>query len=108
MQHLKPLVIDAISDRDGFPACIASENLRGTLPLDSSKDASWRATGNLLAFSPSQAAKVAGISRATLYRHIQSGALRTRKCGARTLILVEDLTAFLRSLPANTNRETVR
>ena len=62
-----------------------------------------------LAYSPSQAAQVAGISRATLYRHVQSGALRTRKCGARTLILAEDLMAFLRALPiANTNRETVR
>lgn len=55
--------------------------------------------GQSLAYSPSQAAHVAGISRATLYRHVQSGALQTRKCGARTLILAEELVAFLRALP---------
>lgn len=41
-----------------------------------------------------------GIGRTTLYRAIAAGRLRAHKIGARTLILDDDLRAFLRSQPA--------
>jgi excisionase family DNA binding protein len=41
----------------------------------------------------------AGISRATVYRHIKNGTLKARKLGGRTVILEEDFEALLNSLP---------
>ena len=47
-----------------------------------------------------EAAEVAKISRSTLYKYIRSGALPAKKCGGCTLILSDDLDAFLRNLPS--------
>jgi excisionase family DNA binding protein len=48
-----------------------------------------------------EAAKVAKVSRSTLYKkYICSGTLAAKKCGSRTLILSDDLVAFLRNLPS--------
>ena len=51
------------------------------------------------AMSIATAVRWSGLSRATLYRHIASGRLPVRKCGARTLVLASDLAAFIESLP---------
>jgi hypothetical protein len=42
-----------------------------------------------------------------LYVAISHGLLRARKCGARTLILDEDLRRFMRSLPRLTKSDTI-
>jgi excisionase family DNA binding protein len=46
------------------------------------------------------AALRAGVGRSTVYGAINSGALRARKAGRRTLILDTDLKSWLDSLPA--------
>jgi excisionase family DNA binding protein len=51
-----------------------------------------------LAYSVREAAIVSGLSRAALYAMHKRGAIRFVKCGRRTLILHEDLVAFLQSL----------
>jgi excisionase family DNA binding protein len=48
-----------------------------------------------LAFSPAEAARLAGIGRTTLYEALGSGALRSFKIGSRRLITVEALKAWL-------------
>jgi excisionase family DNA binding protein len=52
-----------------------------------------------IAFTVKEAARASGLSRSLLYLAIGRGALRAKKCGARTLILESDLRRFLRSLP---------
>ncbi len=52
-----------------------------------------------LAHSIPQAVSISGLSRNTLYRAIAAGQLKARKNGARTLILAEDLKAWLTALP---------
>jgi excisionase family DNA binding protein len=56
-------------------------------------------TARRRAYSVNSAAEVIGAGRDGVYAAIRSGKLRARKFGRRTLILDEDLTAFLRSLP---------
>jgi excisionase family DNA binding protein len=41
-----------------------------------------------------------GIGRTTIYAAIKSGALIARKWGRRTVVLPDDLTNFLKQLPA--------
>jgi hypothetical protein len=55
-----------------------------------------------VAFTIKQAAKASGLSRSVLYVAIGHGALKARKCGARTLILDSDLRRFLQNLPCMT------
>ena len=52
-----------------------------------------------LAHSVEQAATRANCGRTTLYEEIKSGALAARKIGRRTIILDEDLRAWLAKLP---------
>ncbi len=52
-----------------------------------------------LATSIDEAARVSGIGRSKLYEAIAAGNLKARKFGRKTLILTEDLNAFLRALP---------
>lgn len=47
----------------------------------------------------SDATKVSGLSRRSLYRLLKSGALTPRKYGSRTLINVNELHDFLANLP---------
>lgn len=54
----------------------------------------------VFAYSINDAAQVAGIGRTTLYDEIRTGRLNARKAGRRTLILREDLQAWLAALPA--------
>ena len=51
------------------------------------------------AHSINSAAESMGTGRDAVYNAIRSGLLKAKKYGRRTLILDEDLTAFLRSLP---------
>lgn len=48
-----------------------------------------------LAVSPAQAARLAGIGRTRLYEAIRSGELPSLKLGARRLIRIVDLEAWL-------------
>jgi hypothetical protein len=52
-----------------------------------------------LAHTIPEAVRASGLSRSMIYLAIRRGALRARKCGARTLILDPDLRRFLRGLP---------
>lgn len=49
--------------------------------------------------SVAEACAVAGIGRTKIYQAITEGALKARKCGKRTLVLRDDLRAFLAALP---------
>ena len=51
-----------------------------------------------LAYGVVEAARAIGVSRSALYELNKQGAIRFVKCGRRTLILHEDLIAFLQSL----------
>jgi excisionase family DNA binding protein len=52
-----------------------------------------------LALSIVEAAQAAAISRSTLYEAIGRGELRVLKIGRRSVILVEDLSDWLRGRP---------
>lgn len=47
-----------------------------------------------------EAVSYSGIGRTKLYELFKEGKLTPRKCGRRTLILVEEIDALIRSLPA--------
>jgi excisionase family DNA binding protein len=48
-----------------------------------------------LAVSPAVAARLAGLGRTTIYAALKTGDLKSLKVGARRLILVETLRAWL-------------
>lgn len=52
-----------------------------------------------IAYRPDSAAEVTGLSRTRIYELIASGEIPARKDGRCTVILHEDLEAFVRSLP---------
>jgi excisionase family DNA binding protein len=52
-----------------------------------------------MGLSPNEAAKVAGIGRTLLKREIRNRRLIARKVGRRTVIMTDDLAAWLRALP---------
>jgi excisionase family DNA binding protein len=54
-----------------------------------------------LAYGLSEACQLLGLGRTTLYAAIKSGELKARKVRRRTLILHDDLIAFLKALPAS-------
>jgi excisionase family DNA binding protein len=53
-----------------------------------------------LAYSIAEACEAARVGRTAIYEAIRSGALRARKRGRRTLVLVDDLPRWLEKLPA--------
>lgn len=53
-----------------------------------------------VAYTVEMAAKAATVGRTTIYEAIGAGALKARKLGRRTVILDEDLRAWLASLPS--------
>lgn len=52
-----------------------------------------------LAYSVGEVTELTGLGRSTVLLQIKAGGLRARKCGDRTLILAEDLRAWLEGLP---------
>ena len=52
-----------------------------------------------LALGISEAARAAGVGRSTVFEEINAGRLKARKAGRRTLILRDDLAAWLANLP---------
>lgn len=54
---------------------------------------------NKISVTIPEAISLSGIGKTTLYKLFNAGELTPRKCGKRTLILVEDLKRFLESLP---------
>jgi excisionase family DNA binding protein len=53
-----------------------------------------------LALTVAQAAKLAELSRSAIYQDIRAGRLRAVKRGRSTRILMEDIRAYLASLPS--------
>ena len=51
-----------------------------------------------------EAVTFSGMSRSAVYRELATGNLRAVKQGARTLVLVESIRAYLASLPPATFR----
>ena len=51
------------------------------------------------ALNLTQVCEATGFSKTKVYREIKSGNLPARKAGKRTLVLVEDLRAYLDNLP---------
>ena len=54
-----------------------------------------------LSYSIAETVELTGLGRSTLYEEIHSNRLRARKIGRRTIILAEDLSSFLASLPVS-------
>lgn len=52
-----------------------------------------------LAVSITEAARMAGIGRTSLYEEIGRGALPARKIGRRTVVRIDDLREWLDKLP---------
>ena len=52
-----------------------------------------------LAYTIDEAVKAGAGGRTKIYEAIKSGALKAKKRGARTVILTDDLTRYLESLP---------
>jgi excisionase family DNA binding protein len=56
-------------------------------------------TTDPIAISILEAARRASVGRSSIYQAIGRGELSTRKCGRRTLILLDDLKAWVSALP---------
>ncbi|MCK1403938.1 helix-turn-helix domain-containing protein [Bradyrhizobium sp. 76] len=54
-----------------------------------------------VALNVAEACAASGVGRTKLYEAIAAGRLRARKMGRRTLILPDDLKAFVAALPAH-------
>jgi excisionase family DNA binding protein len=59
-------------------------------------------TSEPLAVSVSEAVRLTGVGRSSLYEAIRRGDLPIRKAGKRTLVMMEDIRRWLSSLPAST------
>ena len=54
-----------------------------------------------LAYTISELVSDTGAGRSKIYEEIGAGRLKTRKLGKRTLVLHDDATSWLQSLPAS-------
>lgn len=54
-----------------------------------------------IALSVEDAARAASVGRTTIFMELRNGRLKGRKVGRRTVISVEDLNAWLTSLPTS-------
>lgn len=65
-------------------------------------------TENLpLAVSIADAAKLSGLGRSSIYNAINSGALKVRKAGRRSIIATADLNAWIDAMPSGGSRRAV-
>jgi len=55
---------------------------------------------DLKAFRITEVCRRTGLGRTTVYAAIKDGSLRARKCGRTTIVLADDLRAWLTALPA--------
>ena len=62
------------------------------------KNATLKVNQPVMAYHPSEAAKVAGVSRSAIYLALKSGALKSKKMGTARLILADALQDFLLNL----------
>jgi hypothetical protein len=53
----------------------------------------------LLAVSPDKASQMTGISRTRIFQEIRDGELTARKAGKSTIIEIDELHRWMRSLP---------
>lgn len=51
-----------------------------------------------LSYSIAEIVRLTGLARSSIYRAINAGPLRARKCGRRTIVLASDLQTFLTGL----------
>jgi excisionase family DNA binding protein len=56
------------------------------------------------ALSVEEAAKAAGVGRTLLFEEIRKGHITARKVGRRTIIMTDDLDAWLKALPTKGGR----
>jgi excisionase family DNA binding protein len=59
-----------------------------------------------IAVSLDEAARLLSVGETAIFEAISTGRLRTKKLGARTLVLTEDLRKFARELPDRPVRRT--
>ncbi|HZP68716.1 MAG TPA: type I secretion system permease/ATPase [Pseudolabrys sp.] len=78
---------------------MAGRALQNQNPVTSSGTPTRLLADGSIAVRPKQAARLAGICRSNLFRAIRDGQLPARKYGRCTLILVQDLWAWLERLP---------
>jgi excisionase family DNA binding protein len=52
-----------------------------------------------LGFSPDEAAACAGVSRTRIFEAIREGSLTARKAGKQTIVELDELQRWIRSLP---------
>ncbi len=64
--------------------------------------ASAEILGEKMGFSTREVSRLTGLGQTTIYERIETGELKARKLGRRTLILRRDLETFLEALPAKT------
>jgi excisionase family DNA binding protein len=70
------------------------------MTIDSFTESPMSAETSKLAYSIAELAQLAGVGRSFIYEEINSGQLKMKKAGRRTLILRADATNWLASLPA--------
>jgi hypothetical protein len=54
-----------------------------------------------LALSISEVVKASGVGRTLVFAEIKTGRLLARKCGRRTVVLIDDLQDWLRAMPSS-------
>jgi hypothetical protein len=53
----------------------------------------------LIAVGPDEASQITGVSRTRIFQEIRDGALTARKAGKSTIIEIDELRRWVRSLP---------
>jgi excisionase family DNA binding protein len=54
-----------------------------------------------IAVSVEEAGKLAGVGRTTIFKELRDGRLKGRKIGRRTVVPIDELNAWLTSLPTS-------